>query len=188
MNNSKLGSNLLVEPMFTVDQCNEIISTSGNWVEGTVQKFNTSMTDQKHRSVEISKKNLPEEVLEYIFEKIFHINKFSFRYHLEGYEPHDLPRVFKYSADRGDHYVWHRDTLSVPNKDSERKLSFSIQLSDPNSYKGGDLEFMPDMPGIFKRAQGNICIFPSFLTHRVSPMTEGVRHVIVGWIHGPGFK
>jgi PKHD-type hydroxylase len=99
-----------------------------------------------------------------------------------------LPRVFKYSAERKDHYVWHRDTLSIPSKESERKLSFSIQLSDPNSYQGGDLEFLPDMPGIYKKAQGSLLIFPSYLTHRVSAVTQGTRYVIVGWIHGPMFK
>lgn len=185
---SKTSSHLIVEPFFTPDECQSIINTGGDWIEGTVQKFNTALTDREHRSVEVSKKNLPEELLETIFEKIFYINRHTFRYHLEGYEIHDLPRIFRYSADRSDHYVWHRDTLSIPAKASERKLSFSIQLTDPNTYKGGNLEFMPEMPGIFTRPQGYGCLFPSYLTHRVSPMTEGVRYAIVGWIHGPEFK
>lgn len=185
---SKTSNHLLVEPFFNPAECQAIINMGGDWVEGTVQKFNSSMTDRTHRSVEISKKNLSEEILEYIFEKIFYINRRSFRYHLEGYEIHDLPRIFKYSASRKDHYVWHRDTLQVPDKQSERKLSFSIQLSDPNSYIGGDLEFIPEMPGIYTRGQGFCAMFPSFLTHRVTPITDGDRYAVVGWIHGPGFK
>lgn len=185
---SKTGNHLIVEPIFTPQQCEEIIALSGDWIEGTVQKFSTPMTDREHRSVEISKKNLPEELLERIFEKVFYINRHTFRYHLEGYEIHDLPRIFRYSDNRNDHYVWHRDTLSIPAKGSERKLSFSIQLSDPGSYVGGDLEFLPELTSPFKRNQGNILIFPSYLTHRITPMTEGVRYVIVGWIHGPEFR
>lgn len=185
---SKTVGNLMAIPFLTPEHCQQIIESSTDWIEGTVQKFSTPMTDREHRSVEIARSNLPEEFMEQVFQRVFRANRQNFRFHLEGYDINDLPRVFKYSAERKDHYVWHRDTLTIPSKESERKLSFSIQLSDPNSYQGGDLEFLPDMPGIYKRAQGSLLIFPSYLTHRVSAVTQGTRYVIVGWIHGPMFK
>lgn len=188
INHPKTGSDLVVDQCFTPEQCDEIIKIGGNWIEGTVQKFNAQLTDREHRSVLLSKDNLPEELIEGLYFKILQLNNKTFRYHLEGFEIHDLPRIFKYSGNREDHYVWHRDTLKIPEKGTTRKLSFSIQLSDPNEYEGGDLEFMPAMKDPAMKRQGSIILFPSYLTHRVSPVTSGTRFVIVGWIHGPEFK
>jgi PKHD-type hydroxylase len=81
--------------------------------------------------------------------------------------------------------VWHTD--SIPG-DTVRKLSFTIQLTDPTEYEGGDLEFMPAISDPKIKQQGMITIFPSFMTHRVTSVTTGVRHAIVGWIHGPDFR
>jgi PKHD-type hydroxylase len=188
MNHPKSGSDIIVDQCFTVDQCEEIIKIGNNWIEGTVQKFNTQLTSREHRSVLLSKDNLPEELIESLYFKLLQINNRSFRYHLEGFELHDLPRIFKYSADRQDHYEWHRDTLKNLEKGTVRKLSFSIQLSDPANYDGGDLEFLPSLKDPAMRRQGAIVVFPSYLTHRISKITQGTRYVIVGWIHGPEFR
>lgn len=188
MQQPKTGQDLIVEQCFTPEQCDEIINFGGNWIEGTVQKFNAQLTDKQHRSVLLSKDNLPEDFIESLYFKILQINNRTFRYHLEGFVIHDLPRIFKYSADRKDHYVWHRDTLLRPELGTCRKLSFSIQLSNSADYDGGDLEFLPEQKNPLQRQQGSIILFPSYLTHRVSPITRGTRHVIVGWIYGPYFK
>lgn len=183
----KTFNDIVVDKCFDNDQCDEIIKIGGDWIEGTVQAFNSQITMRDKRSVLISKNNLPEELIENIFFKIFQINKKTFRYHIEGFEIHDLPRIFRYESDRKDHYVWHRDSLSIPGK-SVRKLSFSIQLSDPADYQGGDLEFMPENTNALMKQKGNIIVFPSYITHRVSPMLYGARYAIVGFIHGPEWK
>ena len=77
-----------------------------------------------------------------------------------------------------------------------RKLSMTLNLSDPNDYEGGYLMFdlgehQPDsknnkMEEIKKR--GSLIIFPSFLYHQVSPVTKGTRHSLVCWILGAPFK
>ena len=65
----------------------------------------------------------------------------------------------------------------------------TIQLSDSNDYKGGDLQFIHTEEHKSKiRQKGDIIIFPSYVWHRVTPITEGKRHALVGWIHGPAFK
>ena len=35
---------------------------------------------------------------------------------------------------------------------------------------------------------GNAIVFPSYIAHRVLPITSGMRHALVAWIHGPAFR
>jgi PKHD-type hydroxylase len=70
-----------------------------------------------------------------------------------------------------------------------RKLSVTIQLSDENNYQGGDLELLfEDNPIKMKKEQGRLVIFPSFVLHRVTPVTQGERNSLVAWITGNNFK
>lgn len=172
-------------PLLTSDECDEIVQNSTHWVEGTVFKFGQFITQKQFRSVQICNRGICEELETEIFRKIFLTNSNSYRYHLEGYNPKDPPLVFKYSADRQDHYTWHTDSI---HGDSVRKLSFTLQLSDHTEYDGGDLEFMPAVTDKLIRQKGILTIFPSYMTHRVSPIARGVRYAIVGWIYGPDFS
>lgn len=70
-----------------------------------------------------------------------------------------------------------------------RKLSLVVQLTDPNKYKGGDLELSFGDPAIkMERTKGRLVAFPSFVMHRVKPVTKGTRHSLVAWVNGPQFK
>lgn len=177
--------NPLTLPLLTSEECDDIVKKTTGWVEGTVYKFGQFLTNKQFRSVLISTKQLGEELEDKIFRTVFKVNSQSYRYHLEGFHEKDPPLVFKYSADREDHYVWHTDAI---NGESVRKLSFTIQLSDSNDYKGGDLEFMPAFSDSKIRQKGNITIFPSYMTHKVTPIESGTRFVIVGWVYGPEFR
>ena len=86
----------------------------------------------------------------------------------------------------GQYFGWHADI--GPGTTSLRKLSLTIQLSDPVDYDGGALQFHggADMPAA--RAQGSATFFPSFLAHQVEPVTRGVRHSLVAWGYGPAFR
>lgn len=64
-----------------------------------------------------------------------------------------------------------------------------MQLSDEDDYVGGDLELMfGDEPQKMIRKRGTILCFPSYVLHRVTPVTEGTRYSLVAWITGPQFK
>lgn len=69
-----------------------------------------------------------------------------------------------------------------------RKLSVSIQLSNPNSYEGGELIIHNGQETILPKEQGNLVMFPSFSLHEVKPVTKGERYSLVAWITGPEFK
>ncbi len=102
----------------------------------------------------------------------------------------------------GGHYDWHLDQTGRPYdaRDSVhanfhgllRKVSFSVELSDPDSYEGGVLEMEVGLPGDPDRVQvadverrrGTMIAFPSCIPHRVTPVTRGTRYSLVGWICG----
>jgi PKHD-type hydroxylase len=105
-------------------------------------------------------------------------------YSLSGQEPTQLGR-YK-SSDQG-HYDWHMDA-AVPVNGYQRKLSISMLLNDPSDFEGGVLQFkgMEDRNVLAK--QGSIIVFPSFVEHRVTPVTKGVRYTAVTWVNGPSFR
>ncbi len=105
-----------------------------------------------------------------------------------GFELHGFYEPLQLATyEEGDFFDWHADFGSGPS--SNRKLSITIQLSDPNSYEGGDLEFMINKQAVkAPRNQGTAIVFPSFVLHRVTPVTKGCRRSIVGWVHGPPFR
>lgn len=92
--------------------------------------------------------------------------------------------VSKYQV--GDGFDWHSDVSERIT--STRKLSLSIQLSEPGDYEGGGLEFMPMGEIPFSRERGSGIVFPSYLCHRAARVTKGARAVLVAWAHGHTFK
>jgi PKHD-type hydroxylase len=98
------------------------------------------------------------------------------------------------------YYDWHCDSWTKPyekegpQKGKIRKLSMTCQLTDGSEYKGGELEFDfknydPNMRDEYKHLvqakeilpKGSIIVFPSFVWHRVKPVTKGTRYSLVMW-------
>ena len=105
------------------------------------------------------------------------------------------------------YYDWHCDSWEKPyeNKGPDngkiRKLSMTCQLTDGSEYEGGELEFdfrnyephMREEDKHLKKAKevlpkGSIIVFPSFVWHRVKPVTKGTRYSLVMWNLGYPFK
>ena len=89
-----------------------------------------------------------------------------------------------YSSEDQGFYDWHIDM--GPNK-ARRKLSLVCQLSDPSEYEGGELQINAGRVLAPEKEKGTVIIFPSYLLHRVTPVTKGVRRSLVLWIEGPAF-
>ena len=110
---------------------------------------------------------------------------------------------------QGQYYDWHCDSWDKVYKRKEgdpdngkiRKLSMTCQLTDGSEYSGGELEFdfrqydppQRDESKHLRKAteilpKGSIIVFPSFLWHRVKPVTRGVRYSLVVWHLGYPFK
>ncbi|MFN0024975.1 MAG: 2OG-Fe(II) oxygenase [Parvularculaceae bacterium] len=95
-------------------------------------------------------------------------------------------QIARYDADVAGGYDWHTDFgIHEPT----RKLSLSVQLSRPTDYDGGDLEFdLSSEPTPAGRDRGLAIAFPSFVRHRVAPVTKGARYSLVAWINGPRYR
>lgn len=105
---------------------------------------------------------------------------------------------------KNQHYDWHQDNWPVPYEEDRghlagkiRKLSVTCNLTDPKEYSGGELEFYNVQSPKKKKdlvkckeilPKGSIIIFPSFIWHRVTPVTKGTRASLVMWNLGSPFK
>jgi len=129
----------------------------------------------------------PNETTNWIFARlagaINEMNQQFFQFDLTGME--QGLQFTKYTAP-GEHYDWHVDKGHMT---PSRKLSLSVQLSDPRDYKGGEFEMLfGRKPQKIGRERGMTVFFPSYTLHRVRPVTKGTRYSLVAWISGPPFK
>lgn len=117
-----------------------------------------------------------------------HILKANQQY---GFDITNLLSLFylEYSPQDTNPLDWHMD-LDNEYPFNIRKLSFSLHINDPIEYEGGQLELFLDCTDTVQvpKSPGGLIFFPSFLPHRVTPITKGIRKVIVGFIGGPPFR
>ena len=96
----------------------------------------------------------------------------------------------EYHANEKGHYNWHQDIGT--GIASCRKVSVTVQLSGPDEYEGGDLQLTHGGPHELAytapKKAGSVTIFPSYMLHRVKPITKGVRKSFVLWVGGTPFK
>jgi hypothetical protein len=96
------------------------------------------------------------------------------------------PQYVEYRPDWGQ-FDWHND-YSHGVEEAPRKLTIIVQLSQAREYEGGRLQiFGPEVEDL-PDERGSIITFPSFLCHRVSPVTRGMRRALVAWIAGPRMR
>ena len=98
--------------------------------------------------------------------------------------------ALQYTVYNGNDYSNYQKHLDVGRQFPNRKLSFSVQLSDDAEYTGGDLRFhyIKNQPEVAPREKGTVVFFPSWIVHDVTPVTQGTRRSLVGWVNGPNFK
>jgi len=162
-------------------------------IEGSAEEDKTEI-DTKYRKVKIASISDPE-IYNLLNPFIHGANKSAgWNFQWDWNETSQFA-IYK----KGDHYQWHNDQLA-PRKhfynNKIRKLSLSLQLTDPSRYEGGDLQFKwlngkaeleIATPKKIKD-RGTIIIFPSFVFHKITPITKGIRHALVNWSLGEKFK
>ena len=94
----------------------------------------------------------------------------------------------EYHAAQRGHYDWHQDVHWNGQAAADRKISITVQLSDGDDYEGGDFEFDDVKTNADFRSKGTVLVFPSYLRHRVLPVTSGTRRSLVAWFFGPRWK
>lgn len=146
--------------------------------------------DSKIRNSKVSWISLDQST-SFIYDRLAHIardlNGQFFNIDLYGFTEEIQYTVYDGSENEASHYTWHIDSGAA--NFAPRKLSMVVQLSDPSEYEGGDLEvFYGPEPTKLKKSKGMLYAFPSYLLHRVTPVTAGVRRTLVIWLTGPKFK
>jgi|SaaInl5LU_22_DNA_1037371.scaffolds.fasta_scaffold00169_1 PKHD-type hydroxylase len=156
-------------------------------IEGAVDNKESPTVDARRSKISWIQ---PLPHTEFIFDRISHAlnaaNSSFYNYDLTHIE--DL-QFSEYDESYSGMYRNHTDDGF--DSATTRKLSFTIQLSDPTEYDGGDLllyRFKLDEPTVAQKEKGLLIAFPSFTIHEVTPVTKGTRYSLVGWAHGPRFR
>jgi PKHD-type hydroxylase len=179
--NGHVSSPLIFTGIFSAEDCQRILGLSDARRErpGTMMYAKPNIRKSSIAWIDIQADS------EWLYEKIWQIflavNRW-FKFDLLGLV--DEIQFAKYSV--GDRFGWHLDAGG--GQASTRKLSMSVQLSNGEEYSGGDLEFCACSELEARRRRGTIIVFPSFLAHQVTLVTQGTRCSLVAWAHGPTFK
>lgn len=173
------------EDALTAEQCDEIIEYAKmqDMYEGVVGHDGEIRSIRKSKVVFLAPTPTMAPIYGRLTDIVNHLNDQFFKFDLHSFGEH--LQFTEYNAPGGN-YNWHVDS---GKNGLIRKLSITVQLTDENDYEGGDFQiFRYDNPINVIKKRGSLIIFPSYVVHRVSEVTKGTRHSLVGWINGKPFK
>ena len=180
-----------LKPVFTLEECNKIIEIGRSQPKEDSKIFNKKQKITQEydlRKSNVSWINFSNPDANFLFNKIetmlHQINQNNF-----GFENITLTEAAQYTEyGPGDHYDWHMDcSVNMLTQPKVRKISMSLLLSPSNEYEGGDLSFIRQSKKL-KLEQGYATFFASFIMHKVSPVTRGLRKSLVMWFGGTPLK
>jgi PKHD-type hydroxylase len=153
------------------------------------------------RVSKINHQNLNENnkwIFDRLNQLIMHCNWKFFNYDLTGYE---FYQYAEYHAKDAGHYDYHVDIMfggdnlrGLAAGFETRKLSMSLLLNDPEvDFEGGGFYINVGGGGnvgaeIKELRLGSAILFPSFIMHKVAPVTKGIRKSLTVWVTGPKFR
>jgi len=187
----KVAQITTVEDFFSLKDIENLICLHNHeeYVSGSVGEGEII---SNYRDVDISYLDLSNtyfiDIVQKIVDTVFEANTRLWNFDLEGLNEN----VQYLSYSKGQHYKLHSDLIwdNINSDKLSRKCTFILQLSDPNSYKGGEvaLGFNDIDSLIIPKDIGSLTIFPSILVHKVKKVTEGTRNSICGWVSGKSWK
>ena len=128
-----------------------------------------------------------KKVLDMLFDFVDVANRNAFNVSLYKQAP---IQYTEYHGDESGHYNWHHDIDWLRNDGLDRKLSVTVQLSNPDEYEGGKFSFgeLEAPKEEMLKKKGTVLVFPSYIQHKVEPVTKGVRKSLVSWFEGPQWR
>lgn len=175
----------------------KVIESIDEYLEDTIPKDlkegSVGIDNTNNKQIRSSKINFIDAncwIGGFIYYYIIQANISNYNYDIFGYHENSI-QYSEYS--KNSFYDWHIDYQGGGNVNTlvDRKLSFSLQLSDSIDYEGGDLQLMDSCTNktyFAPREKGSIVIFDSKIKHRVKKINSGCRKSLVGWICGPKFR
>ena len=127
------------------------------------------------------------EILDEVYYHWQTVNEFEFGYNLYPIIERNLLNYNVYDSSNYGEYDYHIDTS--PESVCDIKLTAMINLSE-EYYEGGD--FIMFTSGRFRKISdfslpGSSILFNSWIPHKVTPVTKGIRKTISYWFRGPRF-
>lgn len=171
--------------MFTGEELDALQQLSDDKAEpGTIAGKQTDTSIRRSRVMWLRRSDGYQWLHDRLWGVVSELNRHRFYFDIEGFD--GGIQLARYDESDEGFYTWHMD---AGEKTNGRKISISVQVSDPNSYEGGNLElFYKSRPYIADRTRGAVVAFPSWVMHRVTPVTRGVRYSLVGWVAGPRWR
>ena len=169
----------------------ERLTTSLNFQQGITEAGNQDQGEGLESRNSMIKWVPFSEETKWIYDKIgdlaMEANDEMFKFDL-SHMPENIQYTEYYATNQG-HYDWHMD-IGAEGFMKFRKISVTVQLSGPDEYDGGDLQIWQggQYPTTAPRGKGNVVIFPSFMMHRVTPVTRGTRKSFVLWLGGGHYR
>ena len=166
---------------FSKKECSKIIDIANK--KGLIQGTTYGKTDARKSQISWL---YPVDDMKWVFQRVrdlaLDINKKYFKFDIFGLNEGFQFTNYKAPSDKYKKHVDRGHNRPV------RKLSITIQLTDPKKYEGGEFLLYDDHPGtIMDRDQGKLIIFPSYVLHEVKPVTKGERNSLVCWVTGKPF-
>ena len=182
---------------FTKDELNEIENYCETFDKESGKVFDPKQDLNKIRKSKVAWFIRPEHApLHKLFDNlnsvIEKVNEDFYNFDLNGYT--SIQYTSYYGEESGE-YGYHIDMHTGPQMEDDhlkynevRKLSIVLFMSDPESYEGGKFTMkLGEDEFEIEQKRGRVILFPSFLLHKVHPVTKGVRKSIVTWVEGPKF-
>ncbi|MFZ6813534.1 2OG-Fe(II) oxygenase [Undibacterium sp. Rencai35W] len=177
---------------FTKNECEQIKSIGElcEFAKARIGEEDAPVTDEGIRKTDIVWIE-PGDDTYWIFDRF---NELAAKINFDKFQM-ELSRFdgFQYSKYKTEgHYDWHNDIMLAPKNGLFRKLSFSLMLTEPEDYDGGELLFNLSGDQVnatpLKQAMGDLIVFYSNIPHKVNPVTEGERLSLVTWALGGKVK
>jgi PKHD-type hydroxylase len=182
--NDKMRPWAQIENCLTEEECSNIIEM---YRDKCI--YDGKIDDHSNKNLKIRNSKVcltsPED-MPYVYSKISNyvldINNMFYNFDLWGFAEN---LQFSHYKEPDGKYEEHVD---VTFSNIIRKLSIVVQLSKENDYEGGELELIYGENKIMSKKVGTLLAFPSFILHRVKPVSKGERFTLVGWVTGSSFR
>ena len=203
----------IINEVLNPEECDKLVEDQKDNLETAGHQWNGETVVGEHTNIRDSRTAwfINQGLSELIRSCVDIVNyEAGWRYDIVDHETFQFTEYTK-----GQHYSWHTDgpgcchnaarkSSMFHNKDTleytrqtnllgtVRKISVSGILND--DYEGGELQFrtLSSMGEVEESSvvckKGDVVVFPSYINHRVKPVTKGVRYSVVAWYGGPPFK
>jgi len=174
------------EDGFTDEECDNILQLGEfkHPIDSTVSGQEVIESIRRSKNSWLPLNNDTEWIYHRLGNIIRNLNGMHWRFDISGFNE-DL-QYTRYNGDKS-FYGWHIDSGSL-GESPPRKLTITLQLSDPNEYEGGDFQLHATKLNTLPKKKGMIVVFPSYSLHQVTPVTQGIRRSLVAWLCGPPLK